>query len=49
MAFAAFSEALSIVFTWPTPLWVVIGLTLGMIAGALPGSAPRSGWRSSCP
>lgn len=37
MAFAAFSEALSLVITWPTPLWVIIGLTLGMIAGALPG------------
>jgi putative tricarboxylic transport membrane protein len=37
MAFAAFSEALSLVLTWPTPLWVIIGLTLGMIAGALPG------------
>jgi len=36
-ALAAFSEAVSIVFSWPTPIWVVIGLTLGMIAGALPG------------
>jgi putative tricarboxylic transport membrane protein len=34
---AAFSEALSVVFSWPTPIWVVIGLTLGMIGGALPG------------
>lgn len=31
------TEAASTLFSWPTPLWVVVGLTLGMIAGALPG------------
>lgn len=36
-ALAAFTEALSIVFSWPTPIWIIIGLTLGMIGGALPG------------
>ena len=36
-ALAALSEAIGILFTWPTPIWVIIGLVLGMIAGALPG------------
>lgn len=36
-AFGAFSEALGIVFTGQTLLWIVVGLILGMIAGALPG------------
>ncbi|GAA0239124.1 tripartite tricarboxylate transporter permease [Haladaptatus pallidirubidus] len=30
-------EAADTLLTWPTPLWVVVGLILGMIAGALPG------------
>ncbi|WP_044957327.1 tripartite tricarboxylate transporter permease [Halarchaeum acidiphilum] len=30
-------SATGTLFTWPTPLWVVVGLILGMIAGALPG------------
>lgn len=36
-AFGAFNEALGIVFTGQTLLWIVVGLILGMIAGALPG------------
>ncbi|WP_418282899.1 tripartite tricarboxylate transporter permease [Halorubrum sp. DTA98] len=36
-ALAALFEAGEILFTWPTPIWVIIGLTLGIIAGALPG------------
>ncbi|GAA0286725.1 tripartite tricarboxylate transporter permease [Halobacterium noricense] len=31
------TEAASTLLSWPTPLWVVVGLILGMIAGALPG------------
>jgi putative tricarboxylic transport membrane protein len=34
---AAMLEALELVFTWPTPLWVIVGLLLGTLAGALPG------------
>lgn len=30
-------EAGQILISWPTPLWVIVGLLLGMIAGALPG------------
>lgn len=33
----ALMEATSIVFSWPTIGWVVVGLFLGIIAGALPG------------
>lgn len=33
----ALSEAASIVFSWPTIGWMIVGLTLGMIFGALPG------------
>lgn len=36
-ALAALFEAGEILLTWPTPIWVIIGLTLGIIAGALPG------------
>ncbi|WP_096391131.1 tripartite tricarboxylate transporter permease [Halopenitus persicus] len=34
---AALTEAAGTLFSWPTPLWVAVGLILGMIAGALPG------------
>lgn len=34
---SALAEAANTLFTWPTPLWVVVGLMLGMVAGALPG------------
>ncbi|WP_129115291.1 tripartite tricarboxylate transporter permease [Halegenticoccus tardaugens] len=33
----AVTEAGQTLFTWPTPMWIIIGLILGMIAGALPG------------
>ncbi|WP_101295846.1 tripartite tricarboxylate transporter permease [Halegenticoccus soli] len=34
---SALAEAAQTLFTWPTPMWIAIGLVLGMIAGALPG------------
>ncbi|XVH33451.1 tripartite tricarboxylate transporter permease (plasmid) [Haloferacaceae archaeon DSL9] len=34
---AALTEAIGVLFTWPTPMWVIIGLILGILAGALPG------------
>ena len=36
-AIGALSEAIGIVFSWPTIGWVLVGLSLGIIAGALPG------------
>ncbi len=36
-ALAAMLEAFNILFTWPTPAWVMVGLVLGILAGAMPG------------
>ena len=33
----AFSEAVNILFSWPTIGWMVLGLLLGIVFGALPG------------
>ncbi|NGM71304.1 hypothetical protein G6M89_20260 [Natronolimnobius sp. AArcel1] len=40
---AALAEALQVLFTGETFLWVVIGIILGMIAGALPGVGSAMG------
>ncbi|WP_049928551.1 tripartite tricarboxylate transporter permease [Halopiger goleimassiliensis] len=40
---AALTEALQVLFTGQTFLWVVVGITLGTIAGALPGVGSSMG------
>lgn len=37
MVIESVSEAASVLFSWPTMGWVILGLLLGIVAGALPG------------
>ena len=39
----AFAEALTMVFTWSTMLWLTIGVTVGVGIGAMPGLSATTG------
>lgn len=43
MSVSAFSQALEIVFSWPTMGFVILGVLLGIFIGSLPGLGPDLG------